>query len=365
MKHRSRFTLLSLIGTLVVSATAFPLHAADKGGFAVEGHEDYAMQQGGAWPKSWPRELDSLRRPSRTGLTSWSFQRPGEPLAHFGIRFTARAEFEAAWPHLLKVKSQGAPLILRRGPSFWLGGSSHGVCVHTPAAGKKPLSAQELKDAPWKTTNYLELIVDGKIVDLNRIVLPSETPIIDERFDDAASAVKADSRKPPATADEGSAKEKIAWGQEQHGLMANLRALKPTVKPGEPGEPIGFEIRLKNVSKKEIRVSGWDGQLSPYPWKFSFGEWEWSASRSVRGMILKPGQTASVRCLAATKRDTLTAEQRRRFDAVPFRHRKNDEKELVRLPEGVYRVQAASWIPGRRLDFLKTNTIELRVEGGQ
>jgi len=31
-------------------------------------------------------------------------------------------------------------------------------------------------------TTYIELAVDGKIVDLNRIPLPSDTPIIDERF---------------------------------------------------------------------------------------------------------------------------------------------------------------------------------------
>jgi hypothetical protein len=29
---------------------------------------------------------------------------------------------------------------------------------------------------------YIELIMDGEIVDLNRIPLPADTPIIDERF---------------------------------------------------------------------------------------------------------------------------------------------------------------------------------------
>ena len=31
-------------------------------------------------------------------------------------------------------------------------------------------------------TTYIELVVDGDIVDLNRIPLPADTPIIDERF---------------------------------------------------------------------------------------------------------------------------------------------------------------------------------------
>lgn len=31
-------------------------------------------------------------------------------------------------------------------------------------------------------TTYIELVVDGLVVDLNRIQLPPDTPIIDERF---------------------------------------------------------------------------------------------------------------------------------------------------------------------------------------
>jgi hypothetical protein len=31
---------------------------------------------------------------------------------------------------------------------------------------------------------YIELVVDGAIVDLNRIPLPADTPIVDERFKD-------------------------------------------------------------------------------------------------------------------------------------------------------------------------------------
>jgi hypothetical protein len=36
-------------------------------------------------------------------------------------------------------------------------------------------------------TIYIELIVDGEIVDLNRIPLPKDTPIVDERFPEPAS----------------------------------------------------------------------------------------------------------------------------------------------------------------------------------
>ena len=62
-------------------------------------------------------------------------------MLHHAIAFTKRDEFESAWPHLLKVKSKGAPIVLRRGPSFWLGDkAAAGVCVHTPPAGEAPIA---------------------------------------------------------------------------------------------------------------------------------------------------------------------------------------------------------------------------------
>jgi hypothetical protein len=122
--HQSPAQQLNRIsGFTAVSAFAvFPLHA------------DYSVEERGAWPESWPKELEPLRKNART------FEDPRQPLLHYGIRFTTRDEFEAAWPSILKVKSKGAPIVLRRGPNFWLGGASHGVCVHTPPADTKPLS---------------------------------------------------------------------------------------------------------------------------------------------------------------------------------------------------------------------------------
>lgn len=139
----------------------------------------YSVENRGAWPNDWPKELESLRKQSRT------FDGPKQPLLHYAIPFTKREEFESAWPHLLKVKSQGAPLVLRRGPSFWLGDStSAGVCIHTPPKGEAPIAREKVRSDRWEQTIYIELIVDGEIVDLNRIRLPADTPIIDERFKD-------------------------------------------------------------------------------------------------------------------------------------------------------------------------------------
>ena len=162
-------------------------------------------------------------------------------------------------------------------------------------------------------------------------------------------------------------KEKIAWGKETDGLVANLRALTTTVKPGEP---IEFEIRVKNVSKKDIRLLG---HLKPSPaaWVFYFGQWEWNPPiPSLPSTPLKPGDTATVRCLVATTLDSLTAEQKRRLlgsrnlpGVGPFRN-VNNKKESVRLPEGVYRVRAvSSFINARNQKVLvETNTIDVRID---
>ena len=72
------------------------------------------MSEKGTWPKSWPKELEPLRKQSRTLVGPEALNR------HYAIRFTKREELESAWPHILKVKSKGAPVILVRGPNFFL-----------------------------------------------------------------------------------------------------------------------------------------------------------------------------------------------------------------------------------------------------
>ena len=145
----------------------------------------YEVYDTGIWPKSWPAELEPLRKQASTSVG---------PLApymnqHYAIRFTSREEFESAWPHLLKVKSAGAPIFLVRHPSFSLGkDNTAGVVVHSPPADPvddpaKPIPVKDVDEFRINTT-YIELVVDGEIVDLNRIPLPADTPIIDKRFEE-------------------------------------------------------------------------------------------------------------------------------------------------------------------------------------
>ena len=146
----------------------------------------WSVTDKGTWPKSWPEELEPLRKQSRTltgGLVNLTF---------YEIPFTKREDFESAWPHLLKIKSKGAPVILFRGPDKHLGTlMTAGVRIQCPPpqTGNRGMPAAPLPGATsdrgrWLWTTFIELVVDGDIVDLNRIPLPADTPIIDERFKD-------------------------------------------------------------------------------------------------------------------------------------------------------------------------------------
>jgi len=149
---------------------------------ACAAYADYLVQDEGTWPKSWPKELELLRKQART------LEGPLVPLLHYAVVFSDRDAFESAWPHFLKVKSPGAPIVLRRAPSFCLGDEAKaGICIHTPPNGKAAITDVKKVAGRLEHTIYIELIVDGQIVDLNRIPLPKDTPIIDERFKEGIS----------------------------------------------------------------------------------------------------------------------------------------------------------------------------------
>ncbi|MGN6133407.1 MAG: hypothetical protein ACTHOU_02860 [Aureliella sp.] len=144
----------------------------------------YSVSEKGDWPKSWPQELEALRSSARTLVG------PMAPFQHHAIRFSNREDLLAAWPHILKVKTKGAPIFLTRRPNFFLGEDvKAGVIVHCPPTGQsenpatpeKPINSTNARER-WMYTTYIELLVDGSVVDLNHLPLPPDTPIIDERF---------------------------------------------------------------------------------------------------------------------------------------------------------------------------------------
>ena len=123
---------------------------------------DWSVADTGTWPEDWPQGLEPLRAQSRSLTGSLA------NLTFHEIPFAKREQFESAWPHILKVKGKGAPITLFRGPHDYLGTLKAGVRIWHP---------------PFQTRS-IWLVVDGDIVDLNRIPLPPDTPIIDERFKD-------------------------------------------------------------------------------------------------------------------------------------------------------------------------------------
>jgi hypothetical protein len=164
--------LLAAIALCALGSTAYAL---------------YEFSDKGTWPDTWPKELEHLRNQARTLVG------PEVEQQHFEIPFTKRQEFEADWPYLLKIKSQGAPIILVRGPKTdFMEVKPAGVLIHSPpvatdkrANPEAPIPGQTNVRVRWMNTTYIELVVDGQIVDLNRIPLPPDTPTIDERFKDA------------------------------------------------------------------------------------------------------------------------------------------------------------------------------------
>lgn len=173
----------------------------------------------GTWPESWPKELEPFHNQAKTYDVAHGIQETVHE-----IPFDSQEYFEIAWPHILTLKSAGGVLILEKSPSTYsISGSTAdaGVRILCPSGGasKTPDGKQLTAGPPWpesvmtksgelseyvvieegkwvpadrsKFTGFLHrarvdivLITDGKIVDLNRIPLPPDTPIIDNRFID-------------------------------------------------------------------------------------------------------------------------------------------------------------------------------------
>jgi hypothetical protein len=178
----------------------------------------------GAWPLDWPIELSPYRAQAKTFEIA-----AGNSENVYEIRFENREDFEKIWPTILKVKSKEGTLKLssiekpfdkknfffsKAEPVVRIRGPVHPAWPVTFRGGRKlvpgppwPESAKwatgELPEyvtdsqdhttwvpyladpnrpaSKWRARIDIELVVDGKIIDLNRIRLPADTPIIDKR----------------------------------------------------------------------------------------------------------------------------------------------------------------------------------------
>ena len=128
----------------------------------------------GTWPDTWPNELEPLRKQAESG-------RGGVFMSPFHkIKFTKndRETFETAWPHILTLKSEGSTLTLIDGNYYFKNAEDvvAGVIISPPMEGTK---------SGLLTETRISLLVDGNVIDLNRIELPANTRIEDARFKNA------------------------------------------------------------------------------------------------------------------------------------------------------------------------------------
>ncbi len=178
-----------------------------------------SIDSNGNWPDDWPQALEPCRKLARTLDVA-----TGTAETIYEIPFSKREEFERAWPHILAVKSEGAPLILVASPhtsaisepmrsGVRVVGPPERVTYKSLVDGRAitpgppwPKSAWLASGVlaeyvmldeggtwiPWESDHRRQmrartdimLVCDGKVVDLNRIALPPNTPVVDRRFEE-------------------------------------------------------------------------------------------------------------------------------------------------------------------------------------
>jgi hypothetical protein len=207
-------------------------------------------EHGGKWPSDWPVELEPLRASATTIDVATGTQ---EHI--YEIAFATSDEFIKAWPALLRVRTPGSPLSLRRisvpKPGSWESIASNSkpkVRIFAPVAnsnrssnisdhdsdeplppGKKARMLPFKLGPPWpvelvssqgelpeyvqaiprdgkailaevksddKSRGFryrarvdIELVVDGKVIDVNRLEFPKDALIVDHRFEEHEPSV--------------------------------------------------------------------------------------------------------------------------------------------------------------------------------
>ncbi len=171
----------------------------------------------GKWPGPWPKQLKEYRQQAVVIEVAEDIQE-----TVFELEFKKREEFEKAWPEIINLKTKGAPLILEKSPSKYnVSGTTaetgirilwhsmnpvimdDGSILRASSVDFTSLVSQTgelpeyviVKDGKWipydgqddsgsrhRARVDIVLITDANIVDLNRIPLPADTPIIDRRF---------------------------------------------------------------------------------------------------------------------------------------------------------------------------------------
>lgn len=178
------------------------------------------VQTKGTWPERWPKELE----PSRERAVAYDVA-AGIQENVYEIPFDDRAEFERLWPVFLQLKDTGGKLtLISVAPDDQARSLFHtarpAVRVLTPSGSSvkfRGADEQIVMAPPWPDEVFdeegrlpeyvawdgerlvgvtspkgvraslhrarvdLTLVVDGRVIDLNRIPLPPDTIIVDRR----------------------------------------------------------------------------------------------------------------------------------------------------------------------------------------
>lgn len=197
----------------------------------------------GRWPSDWPAALEPCREKARTIMVATGIQEDVHE-----IRLASRDEFERIWPVLCWLKSEGGTLTLLSASTSDKGYAAFGksdqpttvrILAYTGGKSSKPGGKKLSCSPPWPESAYLpdgnlpeyvtisedgqtwvsasdrdaskgflmrarvdlQIVVDSEIVDLNRLRMPADTPIIDKR-ELAGIAGKSPTRHPDRYAED-------------------------------------------------------------------------------------------------------------------------------------------------------------------
>jgi hypothetical protein len=311
----------------------------------------YDVSDKGLWPTNWPKELESLRKQSRTLVHA-------QHCIH-EIPFTNRLQFEAAWPYLLAVKTPEAPIILLKGPNQRLGTIRAGVRILAPRTGSmlSPEGAHYPPGVtnmallrigpPWpedlmaksgalpefvvydhgrwaacsltnrptnpfsvmRSRTDIELIVDGDIVDLNRLPLPADAPIRDQRSLTAGVADggshHADNPKAGAPIDAQKLRL-LAWGLPATNGLRAACYFEPTQDTYVDGEVVKRRVVFHNSGMEPVLFTvglggnddGWT-VVNEQGRKVPLQHITYSGLVPLRTFRLEPGHATEIDCMSA------------------------------------------------------------------
>jgi hypothetical protein len=142
----------------------------------------------GLWPDLWPKELEPLRKQSRTISVGTLIQ---EEI--YEIKFDDRETFERLWPVILGLRSSGGTLTLfcvegnkTAKQSALVSNKSPVVRIRVPSrgltAGASAANAEEMRDALQKRqTNIIDkYLAEGKLL---KAVPPWPSSVLNENGD--------------------------------------------------------------------------------------------------------------------------------------------------------------------------------------